>query len=300
MSPQHPSDHTAPRESSIPVAGAMLRYREVGQGQPLIVLHGGPSFDHRYLLPDLDLLADTFRLIYYDQRGRGGSAGGVRPEDVSLRSDLDDLDVVRASFGLDRVAVLGHSWGGLLAMEYTLRHPEHVSHLILLNTAPASYDDFRLFVQNLNARPPADAELLRSLRSHLEADESDPHARAAYYHAYFRMTLRPPELLDRLIANMRLGWTEQGVHTAEAIGDRLWAETAEAPDFDLLPRLAALRVPTLVLHGDYDFIPLACAAHIAKAIPGASLIVLPDCGHFSYMEHPEGVRAALAQFFRTA
>src|SRR5713226_2094846 len=108
----------APRESRIPVGKASLYAREIGQGQPIIVLHGGPDFDHGYLLPDLDRLADAFRLIYYDQRGRGKSADHVRPEEVTLTSDVDDLDEVRQYFQLESPALLGHSWGAVLALEY--------------------------------------------------------------------------------------------------------------------------------------------------------------------------------------
>jgi pimeloyl-ACP methyl ester carboxylesterase len=86
----------AARESRIQVGKASLYSREIGRGQPVIVLHGGPDFDHSYLLPDLDRLADAFRLVYYDQRGRGRSAADVRPEDVTLASDVDDLEIKRA------------------------------------------------------------------------------------------------------------------------------------------------------------------------------------------------------------
>src|ERR1700730_1702506 len=99
----------APRESRIPAGKASLYSREIGQGPPIIVLHGGPDFDHRYLLPDLDRLADAFRLIYYDQRGRGRSADQVLPEEVTLTSDVDDLDKVRQHFHLESPALLGHS-----------------------------------------------------------------------------------------------------------------------------------------------------------------------------------------------
>src|SRR5262245_8774243 len=76
-------------ESRVPAGATSLYARAIGQGPPVIVLHGGPDFDHGYLLPDLDRLADTFRLIYYDQRGRGRSAEGVRPADVTLASDVE-------------------------------------------------------------------------------------------------------------------------------------------------------------------------------------------------------------------
>src|SRR3954468_8985305 len=111
------------QETRIPVGNTSLYSREIGRGQPIIVLHGGPDFDHRYLLPDLDRLADAFRLIYYDQRGRGRSADEVLPDDVTLTSDVDDLDQVRQHFSLESAALLGHSWGAVLALEYALRHP---------------------------------------------------------------------------------------------------------------------------------------------------------------------------------
>src|SRR5262245_34477543 len=111
----------APRESRIPVGHTSLYSREIGRGQPIIVLHGGPDFDHSYLLPDLDRLADAFRLIYYDQRGRGRSADHVQPQDVTVLSDIADLDKVRQHFHLSSAVVLGHSWGAVLALEYALR-----------------------------------------------------------------------------------------------------------------------------------------------------------------------------------
>lgn len=300
MDPQHLSGAATPREGSVPVEGGSLYYRDIGQGPPVILLHGGPGFDHSYLLPDMDRLADAFRLIYYDQRGRGKSAWNLQPAAVSLQSEIDDLEALRADLHLEQTALLGHSWGGLLAMEYALRHPERVSHLILLNSAPASHDDCVLFVQERDAMAPEDTELLRALESRPELEEGDLEARAAYYRVYFRRALRPPELLDRLIEHLEVGWTKENVLTARMIGDRLWGETYEMPGYNLLPQLTQLRIPTLVLHGDYDFVPVACAAHIAEAIPGAHLIVLHDCGHFAYMERPDEVRAALRVLFQTS
>lgn len=131
------ADSPSARRGFVPVDKAGLYFREIGQGPPIVVLHGGPDFDLNYLLPEMDRLSAAFRLIYYDQRGRGRSAARVRPEDVSIESEARDLERVREYFQLESLAVLGHSWGGVLAMEYALRHPRRVSHLILMNTAPA-------------------------------------------------------------------------------------------------------------------------------------------------------------------
>jgi proline iminopeptidase len=297
MDPHHPSGAPAPREGAVPVEGATLYVRDIGQGPPIILLHGGPGFDHQYLLPDMDRLADAFRLIYYDQRGCGRSAANVQPADVSLQSEMDDLEALRASLHLERTAILGHSWGGLLAMEYALRHPERVSHLILLNTAPASHDDCTLFQHERDAKIPGGAEWLGELRSRPGFAEGDREPRVAYYRVYYGVTLRVPELLDRLIEHLQAGWTTEDVLRARAIADRLWGETYESTKYNLLPQLTRLHIPTLIVRGDYDFVPLACAAHIAEAMPSARLVVLRDCGHFSYLERPEEVRQALSAFF---
>lgn len=105
-------DRSIATETRIQVGTAALYSRAIGEGTPVIVLHGGPDFDHGYLLPELDRLSDAFRLIYYDQRGRGRSAENVQPQDVTLVSELDDIDRVRSHHKLDTVVLLGHSWGG--------------------------------------------------------------------------------------------------------------------------------------------------------------------------------------------
>jgi len=151
-------------ERFVPVDGAEVYVRQIGAGHPIVVLHGGPDFDHSYLVPELDELAESSRLVYYDQRGRGRSAAGVRPEDVTIDTEIDDLDQLRRQLQLGRIAVLGHSWGGVLAVEYATRHPEHVSHLILMNTAPASGRDAdRVRQQRRAGRPAGDVERMQAI-----------------------------------------------------------------------------------------------------------------------------------------
>src|SRR5687768_4694786 len=204
------SDQPAIREGYIPVEKAGLYYREIGQGQPIIILHGGPDFDHSYLLPDMDRLSDSFRLIYYDQRGRGKSAGNVRPEDVTIQSEIEDLEGLRNYSRLESAAVLGHSWGGVLAMEYAIHHPDRVSHLILMNTAPASHDDYMLLQQELPKRRAAgDVEKMKSMSSTSRYKKGDPDTVAEYYRIHFRATVRQPEHLERVIASLRLSFTKE-------------------------------------------------------------------------------------------
>lgn len=291
----------AARESRIAVGKASLYCREIGQGRPIIVLHGGPDFDHSYLLPDLDRLADVFRLIYYDQRGRGRSAGQVLPEEVTLASEIDDLDTVRQHFHLESAALLGHSWGTVLALEYALRHPERVSHLILMNPAPASTSDLAMFRRVYVQKLGADMDRQREIVASAAYKEGEPEAVAARYRLHFKPALARPEDYEKLMATMKAAFVRQGkegIVKARAVEDRLMRDTWQVDSYDLLPKLQTLSIPTLVLWGDHDFFPIEIAAHIEQAIANARLVRLKDCAHFAYLECPGDVRNAFNDFFR--
>jgi len=288
-------------EGEIYVGNAALYVRTVGNGPSVIVLHGGPDFDHTYLLPDLDHVKDMLRLIYYDQRGRGRSAENVKPEDVSLMSDLDDLDRVRQHFGLNSVVLLGHSWGTVLALEYALRYPTRVSRLVLMNPAPASAADLASFRKVYLQKIGADMDRQRGIVASAAYQAGDPEAVAARYRIHFKPALARPEDYERLMATMHAAFRSQGsagILKARAVEDRLMLDTWQMPGYDLLPKLRSLRIPTLVIAGDKDFFPPEVAAHIAKALPHATLVATKNCGHFAFLECPDAVRQAMVSFFK--
>lgn len=272
--------------------------REVGQGTTIVTLHGGPDFDHSYLLPELDGLSDSYRLIYYDQRGRGRSARGVKPEDVTLASDIADMDAVRRHFKLNSVALLGHSWGTVLALEYALRYPGRASCLILMNPSPASHGDYmELRKAWLESRPDA-TEQRKAIVATAAFKEGDPDAVTAYYRIHFKPALAREEDYEKIIARFRTSFTKEGILKARAVEDRLMQDTWSLPDYDLLPKLKTLKIPVLVIYGDHDFIPAATAEHITHAMPNARMVTLKDCGHFSYLECPAAVREQIDAFLR--
>jgi pimeloyl-ACP methyl ester carboxylesterase len=154
----------------------------------------------------------------------------VRPDDVTVESEMDDLDQVRRHFGLDSMAVLGHSWGGVLAMEYASRHPERLTHLILMNTAPASNRDVHLWRQHLHRiRPADDVEAMQFLAATEEFCAGDLEVESEYYRIHYRPALYAPALLDRLIPRLRASFTPDRVLTARAIEQRLYDETWSSP-----------------------------------------------------------------------
>lgn len=290
------SNPFSPRDGYFPVQDSELYYREIGEGRPIILLHGGPDFDHTYLLPDMDSLSDSFRLIYYDQRGRGQSAKDVQPEEVNMASEIQDVDSVRKHFHLDSITLLGHSWGALLALEYALRHPSRVSHLILMNSAPVSHADYLVLRNDRREKTPADIEELKERSKDANFQAGDPDTVADYYRVHFRATIRQPQHREQVVRTLSTSFTQDGILKARAIEKRLYEETWFRDEYDLIPKLRDLHIPTLVIHGDYDFIPLACAAHIVQTLPNARLVVLRDTGHFSYIESPDQVRKVIDDF----
>ncbi|GFE79514.1 proline iminopeptidase [Steroidobacter agaridevorans] len=290
-------------ETRVPVGDVSLYARAIGQGRPAIVLHGGPDFDHAYLLPDLDRLMDIFQLIYYDQRGRGRSAENVQPQNVTLASDIQDIDSVRRHFALNAPVLFGHSWGTVLAVEYALRHPTHVSHLVLMNPAPVSARDFALLREAYLRKIGASMDRQREILASAEYKNGDPEAVAARYRIHFTPALRRPEDFERLMTIMKAQFVNQGsagIIKARAVEDQLMRDTWQNPNYDLLPKLRALPIPTLVVTGDHDFIPVDISEHIARAVPNAKLVTIKDCGHFAYLECRDAVRHALEEFFRSA
>jgi proline iminopeptidase len=208
---------------------------------------------------------------------------------------------VRQYFKLDSAALLGHSWGTVLALEYALRHPGRVSHLVLMNPAPASAGDLRVFRKAYLEQLGADVDRQREIAAGAAYKEADPDAVAARYRIHFKHALARPDDYEKLMATMKAAFARQGkagIMKARAVEDRLMRDTWEMDGYDLLPKLRSLKMPTLIIAGDHDFIPVEIAAHIAQAMPNARLVTMRNCGHFAYLECAGEVGLAIDEFFR--
>jgi pimeloyl-ACP methyl ester carboxylesterase len=175
--------------------------------------------------------------------------------------------------------------------------------MILMNPAPVSTSDLKLFQKAYLEKLGADIDRQRAIVATAAYKAGDPEAVTARYRIHFKSALVRPEDYEKLMARMHAAFTSQraaGIVKAQAVEDRLMRDTWEVDNYDLLPKLRTLGIPTLVITGDHDFIPVEISQHIAGAIPKARLITLKDCGHFSYLECPGELRAALNVFFNAS
>lgn len=265
------------------VRGIQLFERRVGSGPEVVVLHGGPGAHHDYLLPGFDRIAPGRTLIYYDQRG-GGRSPVSRETPVGWREQVADLEALREIWGLERLTLAGYSWGGLLALLYTLEHPARVERLALVSCAPvwrSARAEFERRLAERNAAPEVQAERLAVQQSGLR--ERDPEA-------YRR------RLFELSVAGYFHDWRRARELTPFRITGRTQQEVWQSlGDFDLRPALAGLTLPALVLHGESDPIPLETAATLARLLH-APLEPIPACGHVPYVEAPETFRRLLDSF----
>jgi len=128
--------------------------------------------------------------------------------------------------------------------------------------------------------------------------QGDPQAVTAYYRIHFKPALAREEDYEKIVSRMRASFTKEGVLKARAVEARLMTETSSSPEVNLLPSLQAVKIPSLIITGDHEFIPLETAQHIAQALPNAHLVRLQQCGHFSYMDQPIAVHKEIDALVR--
>jgi len=275
----------------VEVDGARLFIRSVGAGKPLLVVHGGPGMSHDYLAPQLiALLADGYRLIFYDQRASGRSSGVDQPSRLTMAQSVDDLERLRVALRLDKVTLLGHSFGGLLAMYYAVEHPDAVSQLLLIDTSPASWAlNFPYFRKAIADRQTEEDRRALAAITAVPGARNDPASMARYYQTFFRTFFFNPELSKELVLGIDREWLAKNAVT----GDAIWASIGE---YDIHERLRRIIAPTLILHGTASVISMQGAEAIAARIPRSRLIALKDVGHFPYIETPQVFSAAVRAF----
>lgn len=261
--------------------GVSLWIEEVGAGFPVFVLHGGPGLDHQHFRPWLDPLADEFRLLYVDERGQGRSER-VDPAGLSLDVFAKDVDLAAEALDLDAFAVLGHSFGAIIATH----------HAIELGTA-AGYV--------ISGGGDSSAALEQDVAASLEAlgEAGKPIAESWQR----EQTVETAEEFREL---MRVQWP---FHFAGPVPESFRDETIYTPevirhfasagygDFDYVPHLSRVTRPTLVVVGEKDRTTTLRAARVLHAgIAGSELAVLPAVGHMSFIEAPDAYLDAVRPF----
>jgi proline iminopeptidase len=265
--------------------------KQLGVGEvPLLTLHGGPGFPHYYFECFEDFLPqDRIRFWYYDQLGCGFSD---RPDATSLWTLAryrEEVEQVRAALGLDRFVLYGHSWGGILAIEYALAYPQHLSGLVISNMT-ASFPSYVEHVNQLRSQVPPDA------RSEMRKfEERGAYAAPAYEellmeHLYAKHLCRLapwPEPVMRSFLNLNF----QIYNTMQ--GPSEFVVTGNLKDWDRWSDLQRISTPTLLLVGRYDTTAVEDIERMAALLPSARMVVCERGSHLAMYDDQEAYFGAL-------
>jgi proline iminopeptidase len=265
-------------DQMVDVDGVRLYTRRIGAGPPAVVLHGGPGAHHDYLLPQYDLLARRRTLLYYDQRG-GGRSPIDRDVPCGWHEHVADLEKLREQWRLERVTLVGYSWGGLLAVLYALEHPDRIERLALVCPAPVAAEWRDDFQRRLAAR--AASPWIVAARAELQASglrQSDPEK---YRRTAFALSVagyfRDPSVAQQLTPFRVTQRSEQAV----------WDSLGR---YDLRERIRATfprgrTPPSLVVAGTFDPLPIEAARELAALLETAAVELAT--GHVPHVEATE-------------
>jgi pimeloyl-ACP methyl ester carboxylesterase len=270
--------------------GRIVSYRREGTG-PMLVCHpGGPGFSSRYF-GDLAGLGESFTLILLNPRGTEGSDRPSDPGAYRTADYVSDLDELRAHLGLQRMLLLGHSHGGVVAAAYAAAHPDRVERLVLASTLARFAEEQNAAMEAaMDARSEepwyadARAALDDEQEGRFDTDEELGELALREFPFYFRRYGAAEEAyLDTLRGE---------IPVADAL---LLFNNEDWTTFDLRPDLPKITAPTLVITGEDDFITGPVSAADFASIPRQTTIVLPDCGHFIFFEARDRFRAEVTQ-----
>lgn len=284
----------AQREGRVPVPGGHVWFKIVGSGGaiPLLTLHGGPAAGHDYFEP-LEALASDRPVVFFDQLGCGKSD---KPNDVSLwriERFAKEVAAVRKGLQVDRVHLLGWSWGGWLAIEYMMSNPSGIVGLVLASTS-SSLRQVAAETARLKATLPPDV-LATLSRYEAVADYHNSEYEKAMMEFYNRFICRLdpwPECLMRSLNNM----TSNPISYETMQGPNEFTITGNLKDWDRTDRLSEIDVPTLITCGRYDELGPACAETLRRGIPHSELHVFEHSAHVALLEETERYMQVLRAF----
>ncbi len=286
----------AAEEGRVSFRGHKVWYRIIGEPEepgklPLLCLHGGPGAPHDYLEPLEELATSGRRVVFYDQLGCGNSDLPSDPSLWTIELFVNEIDVIRDALGLDHVHLLGQSWGGMLALEYTLTRPAGLASLILASTT-ASVPEWIAEANRLRADLPP--EVQQVLLHHETSETTDnpvyQDLMMMFYKRHVCRLAEWPEFVTRTFDRLR-----QEVY-GTMWGPSEFHATGTLREWDVRDRLGEIDIPTLVTAGRYDEATPDLAETLRRGIPNSEVVIFEESAHMAHAEEPERYRQVLKDY----
>jgi proline iminopeptidase len=289
-----------PGEHQAVVNDVRLWYKVAGQagGAPLLFLHGGPGYNsYSFEAQAGKALESRLQMIYLDQRGSGRSE---RPWTgaYSIPAMVEDIEALRKQLGVDKLALMGHSFGGALALEYAAAYPRHVAKVVLVSAASSIPDACAARVAFLAQRYPADLAKARAAAAERKETPDD---------CFYAFNSAPDDIRDRvndetmfpdmtLVQAQKAVDAKSGLRNTGELGGALWNNGFLSYRFTRFERLT---MPVLVVAGTEDFaIGLPAQRALASRLPKAQVLEYAGAGHFPYLDAPQRFTDDVVRFLK--
>lgn len=289
------------RDGHVRIRGKRLYFRRIGEPVrgTVLVLHGGPGLTYEYLTPLAGLAVAGYEVVFYDQLGCGQSERPTSYRDYTIESSADDVDLIRRRLNLGRVHLLGHSYGGALALEAALRHPRAWRSLTVSSgfaSVQTLWKGLRLRLSQLS--PASRRAMLRSDRTGVMTPASLRATEEFRRRFSEHMENQPFEVwLTFQHANRRI-FAAMGFQ-APRLYDTGFV-TGTLAGWDVTKKLSTIRIPTLVTVGQYDHVTPDCAREIHRGIRNSRLVIAKEQGHMPFFEDRDQYLSVLRGFLSQA
>ncbi len=261
------------------------------ENPPLFLLHGGPGFDHTEMHPWLDALSDTFYLLYIDLRGHGRSQR-VDPATATLDVFANDITAMASAMGLERYAVLGHSFGSFVALTHAVKHGTATHYVVSGGTASFSKSAPEIQT-NIDAFEPVELreQIRQSWAQEASVRTSEDVRRLWLMQMPFHFATTESEAYRRAVDD-----AENNPDTILAPEMLAYAAAHEYP-IEYEDQLASIQRPVLVIAGEQDRVCTPRAQRDMGVIPHSEVVIVPDAGHMSFVEQPDDYMTTVRNFY---
>ncbi len=267
-------------------------YRVVGEGKPILFIHGGPGLTHDYFIPYLlDLEKSNNKLIFFDQRGNGLSSYLVNDEHININQFTQDIETLRKELSIEKMVLLGHSMGTFFAIDYAKKFPQNVDKLILSNATPMDLDNFKKMNNNIIENTSQYSEQLNEISNSLEFKNYDSESLKKYLMLLNKASFFDERLVCNLFKNVTI--TKESMNNFQFINNRILNQYLnQISNY----KIDDIMIPTLILNTEYDFIPIESSEYIKNRIMNCTVKTIYNSGHYPFIEKTKEFISEINQF----
>ncbi len=282
----------ATSQETVEINGVKHFIEKIGEGEPLVVLHGGPGLFHDYLVPHFKSLSKKYQIIFYDQRGCGKTEFPQDTASINIDTYVEDLEAIRNHLELEKLNLVGHSWGSLVALNYAKKYASNLKRLVLISPAPGNSDYFDQTFSNMQQKR-SDEDTKELVQTMMSA-EFEKREETAFKKAILlgdKVNLVDQTKIAELYEPMNFDANSaNNLMLVNSLLERTYF------NIDVINGLDAINCPTLIVLGDLDNVPFASTQAIHENIQGSKLEVIKKSCHYPFFETPKEFNSVMKNF----